>query len=346
MEASPSISNVRALLKEKITKNKNNISWFETILSYVKGKDSEINIVTVCGTTLKWIVITRKNVPAGMGPSDIELQICSDKTYKLKVIGKLKQEGKFTFCSDPASDVEFTCTLDIVKSPCYVVCPGILDYAIYHSQIRYDPKFVRRWEQNKRIDSEKCLLWHKPKRRAKYENENMCDNCIHLQSRLKSTIKREQQMSTPKKAARTHPSSHRPLKFMSPTSQKRRKERQKSERRKLKKLLRKMRVTDVELNDEQNDEMHEIGDIIEQNFNDDLHEIFEEIEENSEAKTQYVKQVSHKHKYLISKKKTFAIVAFWKLTLLVKQHFAESAVFLACWKFETILNIYHFQKEL
>jgi hypothetical protein len=99
------------------------------------------------------------------------------------------------------------------------------------------------------------------------------------------------EMSLPEKRMYQNPGSKRPLKFMSPNSQKKRKGRQGQERRDLKKLLKKMKGTDVELNEQQSVEMHKVGSIIQEHHSDELEKVFDEVSEFSDKKKTVLQQM-------------------------------------------------------
>ena len=130
-----------------------------------------------------------------------------------------------------------------------MLCPGIIDYKTqYFQELRYDAKHVRKWGPNGRTDSEMCLLWHKPSTigRQNEKYAHLCDHCKTLTYHLNHLVKRSTEAGTPKKRASVKAGSKRPLRFMSPKSQNKRKQNQNQERRELKRLLKKTKNTDIE----------------------------------------------------------------------------------------------------
>jgi hypothetical protein len=190
----------------------------------------------------------------------------------------------------PEQDYELKCTINQLIDEDYVLCPGISDYKDLQSSIRFHPKHVRQWTEQDRTDSEQCHLWHKQSR-SNYKYTGMCSPCVSLLLRLNILKKNVDKKSTPDKRLSQRPSSNRPLKFMSPNSQKKRKNRQSQERRNLKQLLKKMKGTDIELNEDQSEEMQKIGNIIQDNHSSDLNDVFDEVSEFSETKKKMLQQV-------------------------------------------------------
>ena len=47
---------------------------------------SDLHVTKVTGRTLSWMVVTEKTI-THVTPSDAQLQICSNNTYQLKVLG-------------------------------------------------------------------------------------------------------------------------------------------------------------------------------------------------------------------------------------------------------------------
>ena len=78
---------------------------------------------------------------------------------------------------------------------------------------------------------------------------------------------------------------------MSPGSQQKRKANQTQDRADFKKLLRKMKGTDVELNEDQSVELNKIGQIIEEKHGDELQNVFAELSEHSEEKRKTLEQM-------------------------------------------------------
>ena len=275
------------LLKNKAEKAESEEGWIEKVYHWLRSDyQNQINVVKVEGSSKKWLVLTPVREIRNNEPFYIQLQI-TNFYYKFKIGSKVLSDGSIDERT-PATDFALKCTIQQLIDEEYVLCPGIHKYEEYHDAIRYDPKFVRKWTCKDRVDSEECQLWHKNK---SYKYQDVCVKCVSLIQRLNTLKKNAEAKSTPEKMSSQRPSSHRPLKFMSPNSQNKRKSRQSQERRHLKKLLRKMKATDIELNPDHSEELHKICCIIEDKHNDKLQDIFEEVSEYSENKKKMLQQM-------------------------------------------------------
>ena len=101
-----------------------------------------------------------------------------------------------------------------------------------------------------------------------------CSACKRLISDLNQRLKTA--VSSPNKVKRQQPDSHCPLKYMSPSSQKKRKEYTQRDRAKHKKLLRKYLHTEVTLDDEQHEELSQLVNAIDENGSADLDELLQD----------------------------------------------------------------------
>ncbi len=287
--------NIKQLLRDKVRKSldnsQNSERWFLDLKGLVQNDHAyaSLNVMTVTGSTLKWLVITKSSVEKD--PGDLpQLQICSDKSYKLKVYSKTINEGSFSGDS-AVDDVEVKCTLNQLIESNYCVCPGIQNYEDYYEKIRYHSKHVRQWTHLERVDADNCMLWHKEKFRRNKEYMGLCDSCVTLKQRLNELLQNAVKVDTPEKLKRQRPDSNMPLKYMSPQSQKKRKQRQDQERKDLKTFLRKIKGTDIELDESQNSQMIQISQLISDNFRNDLNELIAETSELSEKKREELHQI-------------------------------------------------------
>ena len=127
-------------------------SKFDGVLTLIKEKfQSTLNTAHVKGKTLSWLVVT-PNITQGdeESPCSVQLQICSDNTYKFKILGITKSEGKF---DDPIhTDFELRCLLEQLSNSSYKICPGIENYETdYYDIIRFHAKGVRQWIPSPRV---------------------------------------------------------------------------------------------------------------------------------------------------------------------------------------------------
>ena len=279
------------LLKNKSESSGVQESWLDKLTNWVCTEYGQsVNVVNVRGATLKWIVITPARYIVNNEPFKLQLQVCSDFTYKLKLDSSLLSEGEIDK-DVPEKDHDFRCTIHQLVDEDYVRCPGIKDYEEeYYKYIRFNTKGIRKWNPTNRIDSENCNLWHKMKK-GNYVHLDVCSNCTSLIKRLQVIKVRAQKKSTPQKSRSTLPGCKRPMKFMSPASQKKRRTRQTQQYRDLKKLLKKMRKTDIDLNGEQSEQLVQIGRTIQDNHSDELDNVFDEISEYSESKKKLLQQM-------------------------------------------------------
>ena len=282
--------------KEKLAaflKNKNKVSdseVFSDLCAWLTEQYSDgVNFVVVKGYTMSWLVITQKEIK-DRDPGAVQLQISSDNSFKLKVLSAVKMEGVFEK-TPMQTDPQFLNILAQLCGKSYHVCPGIKDYSKYYKTLRFHSKHVRQWDATGRVDSDTCKLWHSPGKHYNDGYEYLCTNCISLKTDLNNLVLRLGKLSTPQKEARLKPNSKRGLKFMSPRAQKKRRQSQTTERSDLKKLLKKMKESDVELNGEQSEEMSKVGKIIEKDHAEDLEEILSEAAEYNESKKTSLSQI-------------------------------------------------------
>ena len=188
-------------------------------LSFVLGSCSAGNTLSVSQRDL------HQHLPAGL-ISRAMIVITEDKKYDFQVLLRSKESSyiesieKFIeLCSmiDPTGDYKF--------------CPGIdteLYETRYLSVIRYDLKGVRKTSDPiARIDSAKCLFWYKLARNSSLIERSMdavlCQACKRLRSDLEQRLKTSSKVTIQDKENRVQPSSHFPVKYLSPDSQKEKK---------------------------------------------------------------------------------------------------------------------------
>ena len=194
-----------------------------------------------------------------------------DGNFNFQILLQSKESGKLETVD------EFYRLCEMMK-----FCPGIdadMYEATYFSKIRYHMKTVHCSEiPFRRIDSTNCSKWHKLAKNASIIEKDMdsvpCSACKRLISDLNQRLKTA--VSSPNKVKRQQPDSHCPLKYMSPSSQKKRKEYTQRDRAKHKKLLRKYSHTEVTLDDEQHEELSQLVNAIDENGSADLDELLQD----------------------------------------------------------------------
>ena len=163
-----------------------------------------LHIIQVRGATMHWLVITSK-VQNTEDPNIVQLQISYEMNYELKVMGLVKNRGVIN-SDKPGEDFELKCILDQLGDAEYLICSGISGYHEDKKTLGFDPRHVRQWTANDRVDSEYCTLWHKPMSRRNVSYVNMCCSCADLARRLQRLRAKAEAIATPEKNARTHPS--------------------------------------------------------------------------------------------------------------------------------------------
>ena len=121
----------------------------------------------------------------------------------------------------------------------------------YLSVIRYDIKSVRKISDVIiRVDSKNCSLWHKLACNVSIFEKDMpavlCKPCKRLRSDLEQRLKTST-VTPEEKENRVQPSSHYPVKYLSPVSVKKKKQNTQLERSRDKKKLKKYEYTDLTL---------------------------------------------------------------------------------------------------
>ena len=162
-------------------------------------------------------------------------------------------------------------------------CPGLdkEEYQHYRDTIRYDLKNVRiATSPIERIDSCKCRKWFRVPKNAPLAEKScesvMCSACKELRKRLRQASERISQAPTSSKMKHIQPSSHFPLKYLSPNSLKERRMNTQAERSHDKRALRKYEPQDVVLDDSQHDEMCQVVSALESHGRSELEGVFAE----------------------------------------------------------------------
>ena len=213
--------------------------------------------------------------PAG-SISRKRLVVQEDNSFSFQVMFHCKESGILEIPED------FLSLCDMMVNADYKFCLGIdvEEYeSKYFSKIRYDVKFLRRTEfPFRRIDSSSCQLLHKLAKNASVVEKVLecvpCKSCKQLMHTLDRRLKTA--VSSPAKMKRQQSSSHCPLKYMSPSSQKRRKENTQRERAKDQSRLQKYSYTELTLDDEQHDELSKLMDAIDERGSEDIEVIMRE----------------------------------------------------------------------
>jgi hypothetical protein len=187
---------------------------------------------------LPCLIITHKELnwhpPLGM-TSRCRILVTLDREYVVHVIMKEIERG--SLLQSPMDTIQYLCTKYSPFSLTHKFCPGIESskYEKFKEVIRYDSKSIRiTREPIFRIDSVSCMLWFKLGKTVSTSKAQLdsvvCSNCIKVTCDLEHRCKRVLAESPSKKLKRHSTSSNAPLKFLSPSSQQKRKATAKMER--------------------------------------------------------------------------------------------------------------------
>ena len=111
-----------------------------------------------------------------------------------------------------------------LKHSGYIICPGLVNFETeFGVTVRFKPKHLRVWSNPiTRYDSEECSLWLRPSNHHLPDQSpliNTCSNCRLLHRSLTAIKKRALETSPHHREKWTEPTSNRPFKYLSPTSQ-------------------------------------------------------------------------------------------------------------------------------
>lgn len=215
--------------------------------------------------------------------SRIKITVSSNQEYKVHCMFEEIEKG---FLEKPG-DITALCEHYSSESVWYKFCPGFsrTEYdAKYFSVIGYHVKGIRVIDMPAhRIESSRCLKWHKIGKTSSKErkaSELLCRSCIIQRSHLDRQVQQKLAESPTRKAKRQYPSSSAKMSCMSPFSQNKRKENQRSRTHTLKSKLDKYKDLDINLADEQDQEMESAMEVIEKEGSKELEELFEEGEKH------------------------------------------------------------------
>ena len=154
----------------------------------------------------------------------------------------------------------------------YHLCPGVP--TVLASQLSGTSKNARKWGMPfNRVDHAECPLWYRTDRHVAGQTSlPTCQFCMGLGHYLKWQIKQKEAVSPSRRAKRSLPSSKCPLKYLTPTSMRKRlaltrQEKQGTER---------IEHLDVNLNEATNEELLGLVSRIEKHSRHDLEQILQE----------------------------------------------------------------------
>ena len=200
------------------------------------------------------------------------------------VVHVLMREVERGFLKESAVEkVLLLCEKYSSDSKIYKFCPG-LDISEYEGKreiIRFDVKAAHKTsEPFLRVDSVKCLLWHKLGMTASSVRKEascvMCPPCVRLKCDIEHQARRTKEESPSKKKERQDTSSRARLSYMSPESRVQRQCKQAARRFSDKRKLEHFEATEVPLDAEQDEEMSTIVSKIEETCPDELEKLFSE----------------------------------------------------------------------
>ena len=214
-------------------------------LSFILDSCSAGNTLSVSRRAL------HQHSPAGL-ISRARIVITEDKKYDFQVLLRSKGSG---YIDSVEKFIELCSMIDPTGG--YKFCPGIdtqLYETWYPSVVQYDLKSVRKASDPiARIDSAKYMFWHKLARNSSLTERSMdavlCQACKRLRSDLEQRLKTSSRVTVQDKENRIQLSSHFPVKYLSPDSQKEKQQTQ-LKRKRDKKMLKEYECVEVSLNDE------------------------------------------------------------------------------------------------
>ena len=196
---------------------------------------------------LTWLEITPKlaNICGDAGPLvPVRLLVSPTLCCKLQLMWPVVRTVRTVFIQG-SSDESFVALLQqILPTSSYVQCPGIADYSQRYSTIHREVQGLQKISVGAMVlrhESERCFKWHVPanqKALPGHRTFNMCVQCKLLDSLLAKNVATHA-VTTPEKIARTLPSSHFPLTYLSPALQKVRIRRLQKERKNLAQKMKK-----------------------------------------------------------------------------------------------------------
>ena len=133
-------------------------------------------------------------------------------TFKLEAMFVPQVEGHL-----PEDNTRFHEVLQtLLPASGYFLCPGLPNDVA--SLLTFDTKSARRWGLPfGRVDHKDCLLWVKVASSSKGQPLR-CEKCTNLMYYVRRAARKRRSMSAEQKAKRVLPSSHCPLKYLSPAS--------------------------------------------------------------------------------------------------------------------------------
>ena len=214
-------------------------------------------------SSMKWTVVCCAKVmhEGGVGPiRPARIVFAEDGSYSFEVLLKRVKVGSWKSLEGPPVELLDT----MLANSGYVLCPGIRSYAAsFEEHVRFRTKNLRVWQDPfHRHDCNTCFLWHKPSNVRLASSSPLfdcCAGCKDLYHNLTS-LKRRSESSSPGHIEQwLDPSSTRPLKYLSPASQKQRMERMCQGRRNMRRTLFKDDdPLDCSLNAEQSGELSQL----------------------------------------------------------------------------------------
>ena len=181
--------------------------------------------------TSQWAVVQSADksvlVDGCYGPvKPVKLVFSSDGLYSFQALLTTIKTGNWRLTS--GHPTELNQLLDtMLPASGYVPCPGLRNYqAEFGEFVRFHTKNLREWSLPfSRYDSNTCLLWHLPnnvKQSMSSPLFNCCPNCKSLFHELNALKKRAESSSPGHKQKWIDTSCKRPIKYLSPASQKER----------------------------------------------------------------------------------------------------------------------------
>lgn len=240
-------------------------------------------------SSARYGVITQKEITNDFFPvkdkstifSPVRIIIEENGAYTVEVLYKQISKDKF-FSNKDVSQI-LTHYLKPREGD-LVFCRGVDPERF--SRVGYSLKNVRQWnEPFKRIDSKKCDLYHKPHNQKVKKGSllyNVCNSCKKLDRQIENSLKTKRL----DKSDRSSISSKCNWRFVSPKSRKKREIGFSTAKIKMKRQLKKLKVSKCSLNESQGKEMCKIVTLIEKGYKKELNEVIEDAARGEHEKKQ------------------------------------------------------------
>ncbi|XP_014681583.1 PREDICTED: uncharacterized protein LOC106821341 [Priapulus caudatus] len=250
-----------------------------------------VRVLTVTDTTgIVWLEITREvadvttteGLPVYSTKLTINTSNDGDGMCDVSIFDQ-KWESAPVLVNGRLDEQALLDTVQLLQSP-YVPCHGVPP--TLYATLKYETKQIEpATPPTERYSSKRCSVIYKRQRKARpgepQQWHEWCSNCKKAYSDVQRMQKKKDE-GKDIRSARVHPSSHHPLKFMSPKSKTVRGRKAIARathlRRKIKKMQKRLRTMKIAVDDLQNVDIAKAVSVINQNHHEELENIYREAE--------------------------------------------------------------------